>query len=180
MKELKGTKTEQCLKDAYAGESQAFTKYLIYATQAKKDGYVQISDIFTETANNEKAHAKIWFKWLHGEKVPPTLDNLKDAAAGEHYETSDMYPSFAEIAEKEGFKEIAAKFRSVGNVEAAHDARYLKLIDNLENGQVFERDEPVIWQCLNCGHIQRTKDAPDECPVCNHPKAYFQLMDDNY
>lgn len=178
--DLKGSKTEECLQKAFAGESQAYTKYMIYSSQARKDGYMQISSIFAETADNEKTHAKIWFKQLHGGSVPPTLPDLEDAMAGEHYETSEMYPSFAKIADEEGFKEIAALFRAVGNIEAGHDARYKKLIDNVENGQVFKRDEPVVWQCRECGHLQRTAGAPDKCPVCGHPMGYFQLEDDNY
>ena len=181
MKDLKGTKTEQCLKDAYAGESMARMKYDYYSSQAKKDGYVQISNIFTETANNEKEHAKLWFKHLHPDNaIPDTLTNLKDAAAGEHYETTEMYPSFAKIAEEEGFTEIAKQFRGAGAVEKQHEERYRALTDNIVDGKVFERDEPVLWQCINCGHIQLSKGAPEACPVCNHPRAYFQLKEDNY
>jgi rubrerythrin len=180
MKDLKGTKTEKCLQDAFAGESMARMKYTYYSSQAKKDGYVQISNIFAETANNEKEHAELWFKWLHGNKMPDTVENLKDAAAGEHYETSEMYPSFAKIAKEEGFEEIANQFAGAGKVEAAHEERYRKLLSNIETGKVFERDEEVIWQCSNCGHLQKTKSAPKECPVCKHAKAYFQLMEDNY
>lgn len=180
MKELKGTKTEKCLQDAFAGESMARMKYTYYSSRAKKDGYVQISNIFAETAANEKEHAELWFKWLHDGKVPDTVANLKDAAAGEHYETTEMYPSFAQIAKEEGFDEIAEQFAGAGRVESAHEARYKKLLGNIEQGLVFERDEPVMWQCANCGHIQKSKSAPDECPVCKHPKAYFQLIDNNY
>ncbi len=181
MKELKGTKTEKCLQDAFAGESMARMKYTFYASRAKKDGYVQVSNIFTESANNEKEHAELWFKWLHPDNaVPDTITNLKDAAAGEHYEHTEMYPSFAEIAKAEGFLEIAREFAGAGEVEKAHEDRYNKLRENIETGKVFERDEPVIWQCSNCGHLQKTKGAPDKCPVCSHPKAYFQLMEDNY
>ncbi len=181
MKSLKGTKTEKCLQDAFAGESMAHMRYIFYASRAKKDGYVQISNIFTETSNNEKEHAELWFKWLHPDNaVPDTITNLKDAAAGEHYETSEMYPSFAKIAKEEGFDEIALELEGAGGVEQAHENRYNKLLDNIESGQVFERDEPVIWQCSNCGHLQKTKKAPEKCPVCQHPQAYFQLMEDNY
>ncbi|MGI6153044.1 MAG: rubrerythrin [Christensenellaceae bacterium] len=181
MKDLKGTKTEKCLNDAFAGESMARMKYTYYASQAKKDGYVQISNIFTETADNEKEHAELWFKWLHPDnKIPDTVTNLKDAAAGEHYETTEMYPSFAKIAKEEGFEEIAREFEGAAAVEKAHEDRYNKLLDNIVTGKVLERDEPVIWQCANCGHLQKTKAAPDKCPVCQHPKAYFQLMEDNF
>jgi rubrerythrin len=180
MKDLKGTKTEKCLQDAFAGESMARMKYTYYASQAKKDGYVQISNIFTETANNEKEHAELWFKWLNGGGVPDTITNLKDAAAGEHYETTEMYPSFAKIAKEEGFDEIAAQFAGAGHVEAAHEERYKKLQNNIETGKVFGRDEEVIWQCANCGHLQKSKAAPGKCPVCKHPQAYFQLMEDNF
>lgn len=178
--DLKGTKTEQCLEEAFAGESKARMKYTFYASQAKKDGYVQISNIFTETANNEKEHAELWFKHLHGNKVPDTIANLIDAAAGEHYETTEMYPSFAKIAREEGFDAIAKQFEGAAAVEKAHETRYNKLKQNIDEGKVFERDEPVIWQCSNCGHLQKSKGAPDECPVCFHAKAYFQLMEDNY
>ena len=181
MKDLKGTKTEQCLQDAFAGESMAHMKYLYYSSQAKKDGYVQISNIFAETSANEKEHAKLWFKWLHPDnKIPDTVTNLKDAAAGEHYETTEMYPSFAEIAEEEGFTDIAREFRGAGKVESEHEARYKKLLSNIEEGIVFERDTEVLWQCYNCGHIQKSKAAPEKCPVCQHPRAYFQLKEDNY
>ncbi len=167
MKDLKGTKTEKCLNDAFAGESMARMKYTYYASQAKKDGYEQISAIFTETAANEKEHAELWFKWLHpGNKVPGTMENLKDAAAGEHYETTEMYPSFAEIAKEEGFDEIARQFAGAGHVEKAHEERYNKLLSNIESGKVFEREEETIWQCRNCGHLQKGKAAPAECPVC--------------
>lgn len=181
MKHLKGTKTEKCLQDAFAGESMAHMKYTYYASQAKKDGYVQISNIFAETAANEKEHAKLWFKHLHpGNKIPDTITNLLDAAAGEHYETTEMYPSFAKIAREEGFDAIADQFEGAGKVESAHEARYNKLRANIESGAVFERSEEVIWQCSNCGHLEKGKGAPDVCPVCLHPKAYFQLMEDNY
>jgi rubrerythrin len=180
MKDLKGTKTEKCLEEAFAGESMASMKYRFYASRAKKDGYVQVSRIFQETSDNEKEHAELWFKWLHGSEVPDTTANLKDAAAGEHYETTDMYPSFAKIAREEGFDRIAFEFAGAGEVESAHETRYNKLLDNIEGGRVFERPEPVIWQCSNCGHLQKSKGAPDKCPVCQHPRAYFQLMESNY
>lgn len=180
MKELKGTKTEKCLQDAYAGESMASMKYRYYSAQAKREGFVQIGNIFQETSDNEKEHAKLWFKWLHGNKIPDTIANLKDAAAGEHYETTDMYPSFAKIAKEEGFDEIAEAFEGVGKVESAHEARYIQLRENVESKKVFEREDAVVWQCINCGHLQNTKTAPDKCPVCNHAKAYFQLIDNNY
>ncbi len=181
MKDLKGTKTEKCLQDAFAGESMAHMKYLYYSSQAKKDGYVQISNIFAETSANEKEHAKLWFKHLHpGNMVPDTITNLKDAAAGEHYETTEMYPEFAKIAEEEGFADIAREFRGAGQVESEHEARYKKLAENIEKGIVFERDAEVLWQCFNCGHIQKSKAAPEKCPVCAHPKAYFQLKEDNF
>lgn len=181
MKDLRGTKTEKCLQDAFAGESMARMKYTYYSSQAKKDGYVQISNIFAETAGNEKEHAELWFKWLHPDnKIPDTIANLKDAAAGEHYETTEMYPGFAKIAKDEGFDEISQQFEGAGKVESAHEARYKKLLSNIEEGKVFERDVEVIWQCSNCGHLQKGKAAPKECPVCKHAQAYFQLMDDNY
>ncbi len=180
MKDLKGTKTEKCLQDAFAGESMASMKYRYYSSQARKDGYVQISNIFMETSNNEKEHAELWFKWLHGGKVPDTIANLKEAAAGEHYETTEMYPGFAAIAKEEGFEDIAREFAGAGAVEAVHEGRYNKLRENIETGKVFERDEDVIWQCGNCGHLHKGKKAPEKCPVCQHPKAYFQLMEDNF
>ena len=179
MPELKGSKTEANLMTAFAGESQARNKYTYYASKAKKDGYVQIAAIFEETANNEKEHAKMWFKLLHG-GIGDTVDNLKDAAAGENYEWTTMYAEFAQTAEEEGFKEIAAKFRLVGEVEKHHEERYLKLVKNLEEGLVFSRDGDVIWQCANCGHIVIGKKAPEVCPVCAHPQAYFQIKAENY
>ncbi|MGM9521876.1 MAG: rubrerythrin [Oscillospiraceae bacterium] len=177
---LKGTKTEHNLRTAYSGESEAHTKYLYYASKAKKDGYVQIGDLFTETALNEKEHAKLWFKYLHQGEVPGTLDNLNDAAAGENYEWTDMYDRFAKEADEEGFSEIAAKFRMVGAIEKHHEERYRKLIANIEGGLVFSRDEDVIWQCANCGHIVIGKKAPQVCPVCLHPQSYFQIEARNY
>lgn len=180
MKPLKGTKTEANLLAAFAGESQAHTKYLYYASKAKKDGYVQIGDLFTETALNEKEHAKIWFKLLHDGAVPSTPDNLVDAAAGENYEWTDMYAGFAKTAKEEGFDHIAYLFEEVGKIEKAHEERYRKLLSNIEGGLVFSRDGDAIWQCANCGHIHIGPKAPDICPVCAHPQSYFQLRAENY
>ncbi len=180
MPELKGTKTEANLKEAFAGESEARNKYSYYASQAKKDGYNQIAAIFEETAANEKEHAKLWFKLLHDGKVPDTLTNLNDAASGENYEWTDMYDRMAKEADEEGFVEIAALFRGVAAVEKEHEARYKKLIANVEGGLVFSRDGDTIWQCLNCGHIVIGKNAPQLCPVCAHPQAYFQIKPENY
>ena len=180
MKELKGTKTEKNLQAAFAGESEARNKYSYYASKAKKDGFVQIAALFEETAANEKEHAKLWFKYLHGGDVPDTAANLKDAAAGEHYEWTEMYTAFAEDAEAEGFIEIAAKFRMVADIEKAHEERYLKLLDNVETKQVFSKDGLCIWQCSNCGHLCVGKQAPEVCPVCMHPRSYFQIKAENY
>ncbi|HCC37556.1 MAG TPA: rubrerythrin family protein [Treponema sp.] len=180
MAELKGTKTEENLKTAFAGESQAHTKYLYYASKAEKDGYVQIGALFRETAGNEKEHAKIWFKLLHGDTVPATAVNLKDAADGENYEWTDMYAGFAETARQEGFGEIAALFDGVGKIEKEHEERYRKLLANLQGSLVFSRDNEQMWQCANCGHIVIGKAAPESCPVCKHPKAYFQIRAENY
>ena len=179
MPELKGSKTEANLMTAFAGESQARNKYTFYASKAKKDGYVQIANLFEETANNEKEHAKLWFKLLHG-GIGDTVDNLKDAAAGENYEWTDMYAGFAKTAREEGFDHIADLFEGVAKIEKEHEARYLKLVENLENGLVFSRDGDVIWQCSNCGHIVIGKEAPEVCPVCAHPQAYFQIKAENY
>ena len=180
MKSIKGTKTEQNLMEAFAGESQARNKYSYYASQAKKDGYVHIAALFEETANNEKEHAKIWFKLLHDGKVPTTEINLADAAAGENYEWTDMYDRMAKEAAEEGFNEIAALFRGVAKIEKEHEERYRKLLANIEGGLVFSRDEDMIWQCSNCGHIIIGKKAPELCPICKHPKDYFQIKADNY
>ncbi len=180
MKDLKGTKTEANLMAAFAGESQARNKYTYYASKAKKDGYEQIADLFTETANNEKEHAKIWFKLLHDGNVPDTIANLKDAAEGENYEWTDMYKSFAEDAKAEGFDHIAYLFEQVAAIEKEHEERYRKLLANIENGIVFSRDGDTVWICRNCGHIHIGKDAPEVCPVCAHPKAYFELRAKNY
>ena len=179
MKDLKGTKTEQNLMAAFAGESQARNKYTYYASKAKKDGYEQIAAIFEETANNEKEHAKMWFKLLHG-GIPDTVANLADAAAGENYEWTDMYATFAKEAEEEGFDEIARQFRGVAAIEKTHEERYRKLLANIDGGIVFSRDGDAVWECRNCGHIHIGKMAPEVCPVCAHPKAYFQLRKENY
>ncbi|MGM9680997.1 MAG: rubrerythrin [Eubacteriales bacterium] len=180
MMELKGSKTEMNLLAAFAGESQAYTKYGYYASKAKKDGYQQIAAIFEETAKNEKEHAKIWFKLLHDGDIPATLDNLADAAAGENYEWTDMYAEFAKQAKEEGFTRIAYLFEAVGKIEKEHEERYRKLISNIEEGIVFSRDGDRIWQCSNCGHIVIGKSAPEVCPVCAHPKAYFEIKKENY
>lgn len=180
MKDLKGTRTEKNLQDAFAGESQAHTKYLYYASKAKKDGYVQISNLFTETALNEKEHAKIWFKFLHGGDIPATTTNLEDAANGENFEWTDMYDRMAKEATEEGFPEIAAKFRMVGAIEKHHEERYRQLLKNINDEVVFSRDGDVVWQCANCGHIVIGKKAPEMCPVCKHPKSYFQIEAQNY
>ncbi|MBD5201741.1 MAG: rubrerythrin family protein [Bacteroides sp.] len=180
MKELKGSKTEENLRIAFAGESQACVKYSYYAKKAKQDGYVQFSQIFEETASNEKAHAKIWFKLLHGGDVPGTEANLVDAAAGEHFEWTDMYYDFAKVAEEEGFTDIARLFKLVGDIEKTHEERYLKLLGNLKEGIVFSRDDDRIWQCQECGHIHVGKKAPEICPVCKHPQAYFEIEAKNY
>lgn len=180
MKDLKGTKTEANLMAAFAGESQARNKYTYYASKAKKDGYEQISALFTETANNEKEHAKIWFKLLHDGNVPDTIANLKDAAEGENYEWTDMYKSFAEDAKAESFDHIAALFEQVAAIEKEHEERYRKLLANIEEGIVFSRDGDMVWICRNCGHIHVGKNAPEVCPVCAHPKAYFELREKNY
>ncbi len=180
MKDLKGTKTEANLWAAFAGESQARNKYSYFASKAKKDGYVQIASIFEETANNEKEHAKIWFKLLCGGKIADTMENLKEAAGGENYEWTEMYPTFAKEAREEGFDEIADLFDSVAAIEKEHEERYKKLLSNIEGGLVFSRDGDMIWQCANCGHICVGKQAPEECPVCAHPQSYFQIKAENY
>ncbi len=180
MANLKGTKTEANLMAAFAGESQARNKYTYYASKAKKEGYVQIAQLFEETANNEKEHAKIWFKLLHDGGIPDTIANLKDAAAGENFEWTDMYKRMEEEAREEGFNDIAALFKMVGQIEKEHEERYKKLLANIEEGIVFSRDGDMIWQCSNCGHIVVGKKAPEMCPVCAHPKAYFQIKAENY
>ncbi len=179
-KELKGSKTESNLWAAFAGESQARNKYTYYAAKAKKEGYVQIASLFEETANNEKEHAKIWFKLLHDGEVPDTVTNLEDAAAGENYEWTDMYENFAKTAKEEGFEKIAYLFEMVGKIEKEHEERYRKLLKNIKDGLVFSREGDTIWQCANCGHIVIGKKAPEVCPVCSHPKSYFQIRAENY
>lgn len=178
MKDLKGTKTEANLWAAFAGESQARNKYTYYASKAKKEGYEQIAELFQETADQEKEHAKIWFKLIHG--IGSTLDNLKDGAQGENDEWTGMYPTMAKEAREEGFDEIAALFEGVAAIEKTHEEKYLKLIGNIEQKIVFSRDGDCIWQCRNCGHIHIGKDAPEVCPVCDHPKAHFELKKTNY
>ena len=178
--ELKGSKTEKNLLEAFAGESMARNKYTYYASKAKKDGYEQISKIFEETANNEREHAKIWFKYLHDGAVPGTEDNLKDAADGENFEWTDMYARMAKEAREEGFIEIARKFEMVAAIEKEHEERYRKLLNNIKEGIVFSRDGDRIWQCSNCGHIVIGKKAPQICPVCDHPQSFFELKADNY
>lgn len=180
MMDLKGTKTEKNLMEAFAGESQARNKYTYYASKAKKDGYEQIAAIFTETAANEKEHAELWFKYLHNGAVPCTLDNLEDAAAGENYEWTDMYAKMAQEADEEGFKEIAAKFRMVAAIEKQHEERYRKLAANVKDGVVFSREGECIWICRNCGHVMVGRKAPAMCPCCAHPQSYFELRSENY
>lgn len=179
-KNLKGTKTEKNLWEAFAGESQARNKYTYYASKAKKDGYEQISAIFTETAANEKEHAELWFKYLHGGAIPSTPENLEDAAAGENYEWTDMYARMAREADEEGFTEIASRFRMVAAIEKTHEERYRKLAANIEEGVVFSREGDRIWICRNCGHIAVGPDAPEICPCCDHAQSYFELRFENY
>ena len=178
--ELKGSRTEANLLAAFAGESQARNKYTYYASKARKEGYVQIAEIFEETANNEKEHAKLWFKILHGDDIPSTADNLVDAANGENYEWTDMYATFAKEAHEEGFEKIAFLFEGVAKIEKEHEERYRKLLAKVENNTVFISDDVAIWQCGNCGHIVVGKKAPELCPVCAHPKAYFRIKAENY
>lgn len=180
MKELKGTKTEQNLREAFAGESMAHTKYLYYASKAKKDGYVQIGNLFEETAKNEREHAKIWFKLLHDGALPGTEENLEDAALGENLEWTEMYVRMAKEARAEGFSEIARLFSAVGAVEKEHEERYRRLLANVREGLVFSKEEERVWLCSNCGHVVIGKKAPEVCPVCAHPKAYFQVRAENY
>ena len=180
MKELKGTKTEKNLLDAFAGESMARNKYSYFASKAKKDGYEQIAALFEETAQNEKEHAKLWFKYLEGGAIKDTMANLKAAAEGENYEWTDMYDRMAKEAEEEGFTEIAAKMRGVAEVERHHEERYLKLLKNIEEGIVFSREGDTIWKCRNCGHIVVGKKAPEICPVCAHAQSYFEISAQNY
>lgn len=177
---LKGSKTEANLQAAFAGESQARNKYTYFASKAKKEGFEQIAAIFLETAENEKEHAKMWYKFLNGGEINSTAENLKDAAAGENYEWTNMYAEFAKTAHEEGFEDIAKKFEGVAKVEKEHEERYKKLLDNVTKELVFSKDGEKIWQCRNCGHICIGKEAPEVCPVCDHPKAYFQLKPENY
>ncbi len=176
--QLKGSKTEKNLEAAFAGESMARNKYTYYASKAKKDGYVQIAEIFQETADNEKEHAKIWFKLLSG--IGTTEENLAAGAAGENYEWTDMYPEFAKVAKEEGFDEIAALFEMVGEIEKHHEERYKTLLQNVKGDLVFSKDNDVVWQCSNCGHICIGKKAPQVCPVCAHPQSYFRINPANY
>ena len=178
--ELKGSKTYENLMTAFAGESQARNKYTYFASKAKKEGYEQIAAIFEETANNEKEHAKMWFKELNGGEVPSTVENLLAAAEGENYEWTDMYDGFAKTAKEEGFERIAFLFESVAAIEKEHEERYRKLLENIKGDLVFSRDGDTIWQCRNCGHIVIGKKAPGVCPVCNHPQSYFEIKKENY
>ena len=180
MKDLKGTKTEQNLMTAFAGESQARNKYTYYASKAKKDGYEQIAAIFEETAGNEKEHAKMWFKLLCGGEIPDTVTNLNDAANGENHEWTSMYDEFAKVAEEEGFSDIANKFKLVGAIEKEHEERYRKLLGNIKEDRVFNKEESVVWVCRNCGHVHVGKTAPKVCPTCNHPQSYFEVKSLNY
>lgn len=180
MKELKGTKTERNLQDAFAGESQARNKYTYFASKARKEGYEQIAAIFEETANNEKEHAKLWYKYLNGGEVSDTMTNLKEAAEGENYEWTSMYDRMAQEAEEEGFTQIAARFRAVAAIERHHEERYRRLLANIEEGIVFSREGDTVWICRNCGHIVIGKKAPEKCPVCLHPKSFFEIEADNY
>ena len=176
--ELKGSQTEKNLQTAFAGESQARNKYTYFASVAKKEGYTQIQQIFLETAETEKEHAKIWFKYLDG--IGTTVENLEAAAAGENYEWTDMYAEFAKVAQEEGFAEIAARFKMVGAIEKEHEERYRKLAENIKEGKVFEKDGVVVWKCANCGHIHVGAKAPQMCPVCSHPQSYFEVKAENY
>lgn len=178
--ELKGSNTEKNLLAAFSGESQARNKYTYYASKAKKDGYEQIGAFFEETANNEREHAKLWYKKLHGGDVQDTITNLTDAANGENYEWTDMYKNFAEEAEKEGFDDIAKLFRGVAEIEKEHEERYRTLLKNINNDEVFKKGEEKFWICRNCGHIHFGNEAPEVCPVCSHPKAFFELRNKNY
>jgi rubrerythrin len=177
---LKGTKTEKNLMEAFAGESQARNKYTYFASQAKKEGYVQISKIFEETANNEKEHAKIWFKLLNGRTISDTATNLMGAASGENYEWTEMYANFAKEADAEGFRDIAILFRAVAEIEKSHEKRYKKLLENIRDQKVFQKNKKVIWECSNCGHSVESEEAPGFCPVCQHARAFFELKSENY
>ena len=178
--ELKGSKTEKNLMEAFAGESQARNKYTYYASKAKKEGYEQIAALFTETADNEKEHAKLWFKLLHGGDVPITSENLKDAAAGENYEWTDMYDRMAKEAKEEGFDHIAFLFEGVAAIEKRHEERYKALLANVKEENVFKKEAPQMWICRNCGHVHYGEEAPEVCPVCAHPRAYFEILKENY
>jgi rubrerythrin len=178
--DFESSQTKKNLEAAFAGESQATNKYAYYASRAKKDGFVQIQQIFLETSGNEREHAKMWFKYLHGGAVPDTLTNLRDAAAGENYEWTDMYAGFAETADAEGFKDIAAKFRLVANIEKEHEKRYLQLAERVEKGEVFEREGVKVWKCINCGHLHVGPKAPKICPACMHPQSFFEEQAVNY
>ncbi len=178
--ELKGSKTEKNLMTAFAGESEARNKYTYFSGKARKEGFNQIADIFEETAGNEKEHAKLWYKYLVGGEIKSTAENLATAAGGEHYEWTEMYATFAKEAREEGFDEIAAKFEGVAAIEKTHEERYLKLLENVKAGEVFKKGSIVIWKCTNCGHIHIGENAPEICPVCNHPQSYFQLRAENY
>lgn len=180
MKDLKGTKTEKNLQEAFAGESMARNKYTYFASRAKKDGYVQIAEIFEETAANEKEHAKLWYKFLCGGSVGDTVQNLTDAAEGENFEWTDMYDRMAREAREEGFTEIAEKFALVATVEREHEKRYRRLLENVKEGLVFSREGDMVWQCSNCGHIVIGRKAPEICPTCDHPQSYFRLRAENY
>ena len=180
MKDLKGTKTERNLQEAFAGESQARNKYSYYASKAKKDGYEQIAALFEETAHNEKEHAKLWFKLLHGGEIADTMTNLRDAAEGENYEWTDMYDGFAKTADEEGFHELAQRFRLVAAIEKHHEERYRALLHNVEMAEVFAKSEVKVWECRNCGHIVIGEKAPEVCPTCNHPQSYFEIHAENY
>ena len=177
--DIKGSKTEKNLQKAFAGESMARNKYNYYASKARKDGFEQIAAIFDETANNEKEHAKLWHTALYG-TVADTYTNLLEAAAGEHGEWADMYRKFAEVAKSEGFEDLAKKIQGVGNIEKKHEERFLKLADNIKNNKVFDKDESATWQCINCGHVMSGKSAPKQCPVCHHPRAFFQIKEENF
>ena len=178
--ELKGSRTEANLLAAFAGESQARNKYTYFASKAKKDGYEQIAAIFQETADNEKEHAKIWYKLLKGGEMPSTVENLKEAASGENFEWTNMYPEFAKVAKEEGFDRIAYLFEAVGKIEKEHEERYRKLLENVQDGLVFSKDGDKIWKCRNCGHICIGREAPKVCPVCEHPQSFFEIKEENY
>ena len=180
MPELKGTKTEKNLMEAFAGESEARNKYTYYASKAKKEGYEQIAALFLETAGNEKEHAKIWFEFLHDEDIPDTITNLEDAANGEHYEWTEMYAKFAKEAKEEGFTKIAYLFEKVGEIEKEHEGRYRQLLANIKNDEVFKKENTEVWKCRNCGHIHVKESAPELCQVCAHPKAFFEIRTENY